>query len=139
MEIAAKLEMETITCWFLSFRPECEVPHSMWVTERRMLAKRSQEDLVYVECTPKYPISSVFHHCVWVKVGPELLSMRVLGAGLNQQTLHGWDLQHRLALLRTLSAAFIVPLCTQVTSFAWLLRTNASLRCASWLASSETM
>ena len=82
---------------------ECEIPHCVWMNERKVRASKCQEDVAFVECTPRYPIEQVFaenlsetHVCVWAKVGPELCGwphkrMRVVGAALNSKTVqwHG--------------------------------------------------
>ncbi|CAK9029031.1 Uncharacterized protein (Fragment) [Durusdinium trenchii] len=59
---------------------ECEVPHGIWMAERKLTGSKLQEDIAFVECTPRYPIEKVFqqsledtHFCVWVRVGPELM------------------------------------------------------------------
>eukprot|EP00971_Amphidinium_carterae_P288090 5719376-Amphidinium_carterae.1 len=63
------------------------------------LAERLEEDIAWLECTPKYPIEAKFksplsstHRCLSVRVGPELLGwphrrMRVLGAAVNLKTM----------------------------------------------------
>ena len=82
---------------------ECEVPHSIWMNERKIRALRGQEDIAFIECTPRYPIQSILesnfqhsHKCIWVKLGPELFGwphkrLRVVGAVLNLKTVmwHG--------------------------------------------------
>lgn len=82
---------------------DCEIPHSIWMNERKIRASRCQEDIAFVECTPRYPIHDVFqshfqdtHFCIWTKLGPELFGwphkrMRVVGAALNLKTVewHG--------------------------------------------------
>lgn len=90
----------------------CEVPHGVWIWERKVRAEKYQEDIAFLECTPRYPIESGFqdnlegsHFCIWVRVGPELLGwphkrMRVLGAALNLKTVdwHGPPDQRAIAI-----------------------------------------
>ena len=87
---------------------ECEVPHSIWIHERKIRAQRGQEDIAFIECTPRYPIETILesnfqhtHKCIWVKLGPELFGwphkrMRVVGAALNLKTViwHGPEEVH---------------------------------------------
>ena len=78
---------------------ECEVPHAVWVAERAVRAGRLQEDVCFIECTPRYPFETAFsavlqdtHVCLSVNVGPELLGwphrrLRLLGVALNRRTV----------------------------------------------------
>ena len=77
---------------------ECETAHSAWISERKVRGGRNQEDLAFIECTPRYPIKKFkeyladTHVCVWVKMGPELLGwphkrMRVLGCAINRSSM----------------------------------------------------
>ena len=78
---------------------ECDIPHSVWVAERSVRANRLQEDICFIECTPRYAFDKMFaqplettHHCFRIRVGPELLGwphrrMRLLGVGLSKLTM----------------------------------------------------
>ena len=73
--------------------------HSVYVCERRVRAEQECEDIVFTECTKKYPIADKMqkplmgtHHVVWTVTGPELFGhpvrrMRVLGASINRSRL----------------------------------------------------
>ena len=76
----------------------CEVPHSIWLAERIVRGSRNQEDIAFVECTPKYPMEDTLgrelgstHHVVSMTFGPEHLGwptkrLRVMGAAINMAT-----------------------------------------------------
>eukprot|EP00971_Amphidinium_carterae_P261849 5194143-Amphidinium_carterae.1 len=37
----------------------CEIPHTLWSTERVVRASRCQEDIFFMECTPRYPFQEL--------------------------------------------------------------------------------
>eukprot|EP00971_Amphidinium_carterae_P323184 6422726-Amphidinium_carterae.2 len=80
------------------FGSPCEVPHTVWVYERRERALCGQEDLVLVECTPRYPVPVTLgeplqdsHHTVSIVTGPEQMGWphrrtRKLAACISKKT-----------------------------------------------------
>lgn len=82
---------------------ESEVPHAIWLCERIEAFARQQEDIVFVECTPRYPaqerLIAAFGEeavVISVKTGPECFGWparrpRVLAAVVNKRTMqwHG--------------------------------------------------
>lgn len=74
-----------------------EIPHNVWMEERRQWAKNGDEDIFFAECVPRYPVSRVEEeldqHLVLSLVdGPERHGWpcrrpRLLMAGLNRSRL----------------------------------------------------
>ena len=71
-----------------------EMPHNVYVAERKVRGEEGLEDLAFTECTPNYPVKhkmqeplSGTHKVVWVVTGPEFLGYpvhrrRVLSASI---------------------------------------------------------
>ena len=75
-----------------------EVPHAVWSCERQQFAARSDEDLFFSECTPRYPVQQKlpegmkYHRTLTITIGPECMGwpvrrQRLLMCGLNLKTL----------------------------------------------------
>ena len=75
-----------------------DVPHTVWIAERAYLADKLQEDIMFLECTPRYPVSTLrsrlrnTHMVFHVVDGPELHGwphrrMRILAVCLNLKTI----------------------------------------------------
>ena len=90
---------------------ESEVPHAVWLQERRAFAELGIEDVFFVECTPRYPIMEKLvkplaktHRMVWVIDGPEYHGhpskrRRIIGAGvvLSRKSWCGPESQDEIA------------------------------------------
>ena len=91
---------------------ESMIYHEIWMAERKVRTLAKYEDLVWVECTPRYPmdrlpIEKIGKHMKFVSItdGPELHGrpqkrLRALGCGINQFTYRwcGPDTDEEIAM-----------------------------------------